>query len=254
MEYFLEEPIGITQWIIGRKKGPDFFLKRGVAPPTHSRSARWSSFRSVISNACSFCKLLQDISKGIKEINTRFRVILLLTILTAVILPENVFAQKDNIRFERLSLEHGLSSVSVYCILQDSQGFMWFGTEDGLNKYDGYNFTVYRHNPDNSASLGNDYVTSIFEDSDGSLWIGTRGGGLNQLDRKKEIFTRFQNQADNPHSLSNNVVTWIFADSGGSLWIGTRGGGLNRFHRKKEKFTRFQNQADNPHSLSNNVV
>jgi len=182
------------------------------------------------------------------------RIAIIITILTAIALPGKVFAQKKNIRFEHLSLEHGLSQNTIECILQDRQGFMWFGTQDGLNKYDGYKFTVYRHNPDHRTSLGANFVYSIFEDSAGILWIGTRGGGLNRFDKKQETFIRFLHQADNPHSISHNGVRSIFADSAGILWIGTDGGGLNKFDKKTGKFTRFKHQADNPHSLSRNNV
>jgi signal transduction histidine kinase/ligand-binding sensor domain-containing protein/DNA-binding response OmpR family regulator len=190
------------------------------------------------------------IEKGIRK----SRAAIILTILTAIALPGKVFAQKNNIRFEHISLEHGLSQNTIECILQDRQGFMWFGTQDGLNKYDGYKFTVYRHNPDDRTSLGANFVSSIFEDSGGLLWIGTRGGGLNQFDRKQETFTRFKHQADNPHSISHDSVRSIFADSAGILWIGTEGGGLNKFDKKTGKFTRFQHWADNPHSLSHNEI
>ena len=113
------------------------------------------------------------------------------------ILSEFNIAGARNIRFEHLGLNEGLSQTSVLCILQDRQGFLWFGTEDGLNKYDGYKFDVYRHNPDDKNSLSNNYVWSIYEDAEGSLWIGTRGG-LNKFDRKAEKFTRYQNEPDNP--------------------------------------------------------
>jgi ligand-binding sensor domain-containing protein len=160
----------------------------------------------------------------------------------------------ENIHFERISREQGLSQVSVLCIIQDRQGFMWFGTQDGLNKYDGYQFVIYRHDPGNINSLSGNYIRSIHEDTVGNLWIGTQGGGLNKFDRKTETFTRYQNQADNPKSLSENQVWSIYEDTDGNLWIGTRGGGLNKFDRKTETFTRYQNQADNPKSLSDNRV
>ena len=189
----------------------------------------------------------------IKQINTRFKVILLLTILTAMALPVNLRAHKDDIRFEHLSLEHGLSNVVVHCILQDSQGFMWFGTREGLNKFDGYTFTVYRPNPENRVGMNNN-IRSIFEDSGGDLWIGTYCDGLYTFNRKTETFTRYQNQRDNPHSISSNGVYSIFEDSSGSLWIGTRAGGLNKFNRKQETFTHYRHRADNPLSLSHNDV
>ena len=89
----------------------------------------------------------------------------------------------QQIRFEKMSIEQGLSQSSVYSIYQDSRGFLWFGTEDGLNKFDGYNFTVYRHNPDDPLSLSDNTILSIFEDKSGELWVGTYGRGLNRFDR-----------------------------------------------------------------------
>ena len=180
--------------------------------------------------------------------------IILLILLFFLINSTVIYAQKESIKFERISLEQGLSQVTVNCMLQDKQGFMWFGTQDGLNKFDGYQFTVYRHDPENNASLSNNFIWSIFEDAGGNLWIGTRDGGLNKFDRKTETFSRYQNQADNPKSLSNNSVLSIFEDAGGNLWIGTDGGGLNKFDKKTETFSHHKHQADNPKSLSNNFV
>jgi ligand-binding sensor domain-containing protein len=82
------------------------------------------------------------------------------------------------LQFEHLSVEHGLSQSTVKCILQDSMGFMWFCTEDGLNRYDGHGFKVYGHDPGNADSLTNDSVLSLHEDRSGVLWIGTQGWGL----------------------------------------------------------------------------
>ena len=109
---------------------------------------------------------------------------------TAIIATSvNLSAQNNDIKFEHLSLEQGLSQSAVICLLQDSRGFMWFGTEDGLSKYDGYDFVVYRHDPQDPQSLSDNFVESIYEDQSQVLWIGTRGGGLNQFDREKETFT-----------------------------------------------------------------
>jgi len=170
---------------------------------------------------------------------------------------QNLHAQNParGIKFERFSREQGLSQSSVFCILQDRQGFMWFGTLDGLNKYDGYNFTVYKHDALDSTSLSDNLVTSIYEDSASRnmLWIGT-GGGLNRFDRATERFTHFVNDPKNPHSLSNNSIRSIYEDHAGTLWIGTSGGGLNKFDREKERFIRYVNDPKNPRSLSNNSI
>ncbi|MCP4697102.1 MAG: histidine kinase [Gammaproteobacteria bacterium] len=133
-----------------------------------------------------------------------------------------------DLRFERLSLEDGLSQASVCCIVQDSKGFMWFGTEDGLNKYDGYEFTVYQHDPQDPGSLSNNWILSIVEDGSGRLWIGTKGGGLNRFDRKHDKFIHYRHDPDDHESLSNDGVLSIFEDRSGGLWIGTSGGGLNK--------------------------
>ncbi|MCP4601580.1 MAG: response regulator [Proteobacteria bacterium] len=139
-------------------------------------------------------------------------------------------------------------------MLQDRQGFLWFATADGLNKYDGYKFTIYRNDPDDRTSLSHNYLRAIFEDANGTLWIGTNGGGLNKFNTKTETFTRYLNQADNPKSISNDFIRSILEDTDGNLWIGTYRGGLNRFDRKKETFTRYLNEANNPESLSDNKV
>src|SRR5438045_9352606 len=90
--------------------------------------------------------------------------------------------QRENINFEHLDVNSGLSHNRVTCILQDSQGFMWFGTRDGLDKYDGYKFTVYKNNPKDDNSLSNNFISTIIQDSNGLIWVATRGGGLNRYD------------------------------------------------------------------------
>jgi len=161
-------------------------------------------------------------------------------------------APNNDIKFERISIEQGLSQSSVLCILQDSKGFMWFGTEDGLNRYDGYSFRVHKHVPEDLNSLSNNIVRSIYEDQSGALWIGT-DGGLNKFDRKNGQFIRYQNDPNDPHSLSDNYVTSIYEDQSGMLWIGTDGG-LNKFDRENGQFIRYQNDPNDPHSLSDNYV
>ncbi len=194
-----------------------------------------------------------------RRCGTFWRVILLFCLLALATLnpPAFLLAQNRPVKFERLSREQGLSQSSVRCIMQDRQGFMWFGTEDGLNKYDGYNFTVYKHDALDSTSLSDNLVTSIYEDSASrnTLWIGTMGGGLNKFDREKEQFTHYVNDPKNPHSPSNHSIRSIYEDRAGTLWIGTEGGGLNKFDRGKEQFIRcYVNDPKNPHSLSNNII
>jgi signal transduction histidine kinase/ligand-binding sensor domain-containing protein len=143
--------------------------------------------------------------------------------------------------FEQLSVADGLAHSTVNCILQDSYGFMWFATDDGLNRYDGYEVTTYHHNPDDPHSLSHDRVWTLFEDANGVLWVGTYGGGLNRFDRDTERFTRydaddFQNVTDEPEEF-RNVVWAIDEHPAGVLWIATYGGGLVRLDQASGTFT-----------------
>jgi signal transduction histidine kinase/ligand-binding sensor domain-containing protein/class 3 adenylate cyclase len=173
-------------------------------------------------------------------------------------LSVNLYAQRNKIKFEHISIEQGLSQSSVKCILQDNQGLIWFGTEDGLNKYDGYRFTIYKSNPDNHHSLSDNHIFSIYEDKSRILWIGTFDG-LNKFDRKKEQFTQYKHNSENLHSLSHNYVRSIYEDKSGSLWIGTYGGGLNKLIPSENdgsppSFTHYTHDSDKPFSLSNNNI
>ena len=136
---------------------------------------------------------------------------------------------------------------------------MWFGTEDGLNKYDGYRFTIYRPEPENPNSMNDNIILSIYEDMERRLWIGTNGGGINIFDREKEQFFHFRHDPDKPDSLSSGSVNCIYEDRRGNLWIGTGGGGLDILVSGGEKGTRpvfahYQHLSNNPNSLSNNLV
>jgi ligand-binding sensor domain-containing protein/signal transduction histidine kinase len=164
------------------------------------------------------------------------------------------YARDNDIKFERISLEQGLSDNTIFCITQDSKGFMWLGTHDGLNKYNGYDFTVYRHDPQDPDSLSDNIARSIYEDRLGVLWVGTDSGGLERFDRGNERFVHYQNDPDDPGSLGHNSVKAIYEDRSGVLWIGTGGGGLDRFDRETETFTHYQYDINDPNSLSHNFV
>jgi two-component system, sensor histidine kinase ChiS len=174
--------------------------------------------------------------------------------IMALIIHSPTLAQESPTRFERISIEQGLSQVTIYCIFQDSRGMLWFGTEDGLNKYDGYTFTIYKRDPEDIQSLSANTILSIAEDASGSLWIGTENGGVNRFDRSTEKFTQHRHDPSNPHSLSHNTVTAIYEDGTGSLWIGTGGGGLDELDQSTGKFSHYPHDPTNPSSLSSNVV
>ena len=152
-----------------------------------------------------------------------------------ILLFTNLFAQKDETLFSHLTVEDGLSLNVVTQILQDDHGFMWFGTYNGLNRYDGYNFKTYLPEPSDSNSISSHSIWSIYEDSKGDIWIGTLDG-LNKFNWKTETFTRYKYDPEDPHSISNSLVYTIFEDKSGTLWIGTLNG-LNKYNREQDNFT-----------------
>ena len=175
-------------------------------------------------------------------------------LLFLTLLGNRVMANGGHIPFYHLSLKDGLSQAAVHAIAQDKTGFMWFGTQEGLNRYDGYRFTVYQADKENPASLSSSWISSLLVDQDGTLWIGTNGGGLNRLAANSQIFQRFKHDPENPNSLSHNRIRSLFQDSNGFLWIGTDGGGLNRYDPVNGTFTRFLHNPNDPNSLSNDRV
>jgi len=165
-----------------------------------------------------------------------------------------VFAQKLPIQFEHLGTNDGLSQSNATCILQDSRGFMWFGTQDGLNKFDGYQFTVYKNNLTDPNSLGHNYIKSIIEDAKGDLWIGTWGGGLDFFSRNKETFTHFRHDRTYANSISDDFINCILQDHEGNLWVGTENGGLNKLNATTHQCIHYAFDKNNPNSLSDNSV
>jgi len=161
--------------------------------------------------------------------------------------------QGPDIKFDFISMEQGLSSALVMGIAQDPQGFMWFGTQDGLNRYDGYTFKVYKNNPDDPYSLSNNYILALYVDRTGVLWVAT-WGGLNRFDATTERFSAYRHNPNDATSLSDDSVQVILEDSSGALWVGTENGGLNRLDRETGRFTRYQANPDDPYSLSYNYV
>ncbi|WP_262510690.1 hybrid sensor histidine kinase/response regulator [Mucilaginibacter hurinus] len=164
-----------------------------------------------------------------------------------------VFAQPAKISFTTFNSSNGLSQNTLHCIYKDRFGLMWFGTQDGLNRYNGYDVQVYRHRLDNDKTLPANFVSSIDEDTQGDLWIGTRIGGLSKYDRAKDKFANYKHNPSNPHSISHNNVNVIYNDKSSNLWIGTEKG-LNLFDKKRQRFKRFLNNPQDTGSISNSLI
>jgi diguanylate cyclase (GGDEF)-like protein len=163
-------------------------------------------------------------------------------------------AAARNMQFTRLTQREGLSQGGVNAIAQDAYGMIWLGTQEGLNRYDGYEMVVYENLPGEPDTLSHDWVWSVYIDNNGTLWVGTDGGGLNRYNRSEDTFTHFRHDPNDPQSLSNDRVRVVYQDAQGSLWVGTDGGGLNRFDLKSGKFTRFQHDESKADSLPGNTV
>ncbi len=161
---------------------------------------------------------------------------------------------QQSMRFKRLSIEQGLSQSTVETIVQDRAGLIWIGTEDGLNRFDGYEFTVFRNDLDDPNSISGNNIWCMYVDQEGYLWIGTYTSGLNRFDPETETFTRYLYDSEDPNSISSNRIRSITEDHSGNLWIGTRDGGLNRMKPGSGRFIRFAHDPDSGNSLPSNNV
>ncbi|HWQ46646.1 MAG TPA: two-component regulator propeller domain-containing protein, partial [Longilinea sp.] len=211
----------------------------------------------------------------------KFRQIILLTLLAALFTgcqtnanlqsPEIVLAQdrvetpagevlsyganipmSSRLLFQRLGIDVGLSNSTVNDILQDSEGFIWIATANGLDRYDGNEFLMFQNNPQDPTSLSNNSVRTIMEDSQGYIWVGT-ANGLNRLDKATGQFIRFMHDDADLASLSHNQVRCLLEDPDGNIWVGTWGGGLNRLDRETGIFTHYFNDPENLDSLPSNL-
>lgn len=160
---------------------------------------------------------------------------------------------QKNLSFDRISVDQGLSQSAVTGIVQDKEGFMWFGTHNGLNRYDGYKFVIYKHSETNSNSLSDNDINGIYTEKGGDLWIITRGG-LDRFNRETETFTHFKNIPGIPFSLNSLTVKTIYEDRAGELYIGTGGHGLLKFDKTRKHFKIYKKQPKNNQSISDDWV
>jgi len=159
----------------------------------------------------------------------------------------------QNINFKHITIQDGLSQSTVNCIFQDSKGYMWIGTQDGLNKYDGYNFTVYKQNPLDTNSISHNWIWNIFEDNHKNLWIAT-WNGLTKYKPDANLFIRYFPDTTKINSITGARPTSICQDEQGNLWIGTWGGGINKYIYSEDKFISYQHNPENVNSIPNNFV
>mgnify|MGYP003939795167 CR=1 FL=1 len=149
------------------------------------------------------------------------------------------FAYGQHINFKHYTITEGLSQNTVLCLMQDREGFIWVGTEDGLNRFDGYEFINYRHENDHPKSISSNHINALMEDTDGKIWVGT-SAGLNIFDRNTETFDLLSTRSD---TRKTDYISSIFKDSKNNIWIGTFEG-LKRYDRTSQSFELYQFYQD----------
>jgi ligand-binding sensor domain-containing protein/signal transduction histidine kinase len=164
----------------------------------------------------------------------------------------SLYGQGNEFQFTHLTAEDGLSLNAVTKIVQDDKGFLWFGTYNGLNRYDGYNFKIFLPELSNPKSISNHSIWALLKDSKGYIWVGTLDG-LNRYDWRTEQFYKYKHNPNNPNSISNNNITSIFEDKSGNIWVGTIDG-VNRYNLDKDNFTVIKKVSDRLNVNSLNTV
>ena len=177
---------------------------------------------------------------------------LFLILCTSVSLLAQTNFEDYNPEFQIFRLPGGKLGNNVNSIIQDSTGFVWFGSHGGLHRYDGHRIKTFDHDPRDTTSLSVSYVEWIHLDKRGKIWVGTYGGGLNLFNEQDETFTHFVH-SDDPNSLSHDYVHMIAEDQAGQIWIATAKG-LNRFNVTSQQFTRFEYDPNDPTSISSDFV
>jgi ligand-binding sensor domain-containing protein len=171
---------------------------------------------------------------------------LILTLSLALGLTQSAQGQAPVLRFDHLSINDGLSQNTINAILQDRLGFIWIGTSDGLNRYDGQTINIYRHDRADPTSLADNNVLSLFEDSRGTLWIGS-GAGLDRFDPATHTFIPTR-------AAGLSFVQSLAEDHDQRLWIGTQTQGLWVMDLDSGDLTQFRHDPQDPHSLGNDSI
>lgn len=176
------------------------------------------------------------------------KILLLICWMLLVNVANSQSAFKAGDRFGSLTEREGLSDNRIRCVLKDQNGFLWIGTAEGLNRFDGTLVQQFKFQPKDSTSISNNSITQLLEDRDGHIWIGTEGGGLNRFDPQTHSFIRYDKAQADEHSLSGLIIRTLYEDKLGRLWIGYRGigqdlGGVSALDRRTGKFTHYLTRA-----------
>ncbi len=179
----------------------------------------------------------------------------IILVVIKIFFATSTLVAQSSIRFNHLNVKQGLSQGSVTCILQDKKGFIWFGTQDGLNRYDGYSFKVFKNKPSDSTSLSDNFIISIYEDKTGYLYIETQSGKFHKFNPKMESFRIVKKENVNLFGAKFSSVLPTLLESSGIKWVGSsKGLGLTKTDTRTGKSITYKHNAADPYSLSDNKV
>ncbi len=192
--------------------------------------------------------MLTYILRHVKFLKAKYFLCALILLWSTLIFSQQ---QENHLVFGRIDVETGLSSNTVYAIFQDNTGFIWFGTDDGLNRYDGYNFKVFRNDPDDSNSISSNNIWSLMTARSGNIWVGTKTGELNRYDPRSEKFVSWKIESD---VAEENSITCSYEDKKGNIWVGTYRDGLYKLDPLNNTIEHWSSDPDNSKSLSHYYV
>jgi ligand-binding sensor domain-containing protein/serine phosphatase RsbU (regulator of sigma subunit) len=179
-----------------------------------------------------------------------------LTLVSGLMLVAAMMRAQSSLLFQHLSVKQGLSQGSVNCILQDRKGFIWLGTQDGLNRFDGYTCKVFKHDPDDSLSLSDNFVLGLSEDSTGTIWVRTLNNPslINRFDRSAGTFRRVDAGKASLSGMRGNTIRAEYVAEDGIRWKGTIGGGITLVNPMTGATTVMKHDPGNPNSISDDRV
>lgn len=190
--------------------------------------------------------------KQIRQMLLKITAVLFL--LSAVIVKYPISAQTSTTLYNLNPIDEKLSGTIVNCMLQDSSGFLWFGSQIGLFRYDGYTLKPYSFNSGASNRFVSNFITAVCEEDSGIIWIGTFGSGMFKFDPKTGDYLNFNSNDTSKEGLSDNIIRTLCKDDSGRLWIGTQNKGLDCLDPASGKFTHYENIAGNVNSISSNTI
>jgi ligand-binding sensor domain-containing protein/signal transduction histidine kinase len=183
-----------------------------------------------------FFEIKNRVNTKVKERNFGLR---LLILFLAGLLLQDLWGQEYQMRFSTITDKDGNKPSATFAVVEDHQGFIWFGTIDGLYRYDGFVFKIYRNEPNNPNSLSNNTIWGLDIDNNGIIWIATQGGGVDAFDPINENFTNYRYTGKNKNELTGNIVWSILVDKSNNVWAGISGSGVDRINTKTGKIDHF---------------